>query len=143
MTFQLGDDCKNCGFPVLEENAVYSGTKLRTWCNTCHKERQEKYNRTRFETPEYIRNNNLKTRHGITAEEYDKKLLLQLRGCAICKQLCKTGRNLAVDHNHKTGAHRDLLCQRCNVVLGLINDDELLLFDMMDYLKRHLVEEAS
>jgi Recombination endonuclease VII len=143
MAFQLGDNCKSCGFPVLEDNAAYSGVILRTWCKTCHKERQDEYNHARLNTPEVTRSNNLRKRHGITAAEYDRKLSLQLGGCAICKQPCKTSRNLAVDHNHTTGVHRDLLCQRCNVVLGLVNDDELLLFDMMDYLKRHETKVAS
>jgi heterodisulfide reductase subunit A-like polyferredoxin len=86
---------------------------------------------------------NLKKRHNMTPEEYAKKAELQFNGCAICKQPCKTGRNLAIDHDHKTNVVRDLLCQRCNVVLGLVNDDESLLFDMMDYLKRHQVRIAS
>ena len=74
---------------------------------------------------------------GMTPEEYNKKSELQLAGCAICKQSCSTGRALAVDHNHKTNQIRDLLCYKCNTILGLVNEDELLLARMIDYLKQH------
>jgi MinD superfamily P-loop ATPase len=66
----------------------------------------------------------------------------QFNGCAICKQPCKTDRELAVDHNHKTGQIRDLLCHSCNVVLGLVNENEDILINMIDYLKRHSKKSA-
>lgn len=50
---------------------------------------------------------------GITAEEYDLRLAAQGGGCAICGATPKT-RRLHVDHDHKTGAVRGLLCLRCN-----------------------------
>jgi hypothetical protein len=79
----------------------------------------------------------LKYKFNMTIEEYDKKLSLQLGGCAICKQPSKINRRLHVDHDHKTGAIRDLLCQRCNRILGLLYEDENLIWDILDYLKRH------
>jgi hypothetical protein len=50
---------------------------------------------------------------GFTAEDYDRLLAAQGGGCAICKAPPKT-RRLHVDHDHKTGAVRGLLCHRCN-----------------------------
>jgi hypothetical protein len=51
--------------------------------------------------------------YGMTLETYE--LLLQFQGglCAICRRPPKKQR-LAVDHNHKTGAIRGLLCFVCN-----------------------------
>lgn len=138
MAFMTGDKCKDCGVVVTKYNAIYSGYRLRVCCRDCWKIRAKLQNSKRN-----MVHYNLKARHNMTPEEYAKKSELQLNGCAICKQPCKTGRNLAIDHDHETNVVRDLLCQRCNVVLGLINDDELLLFDMMDYLKRHNQEKAS
>lgn len=80
---------------------------------------------------------------GITIEEYKKKEELQLGGCAICKQSCNVRTRLGVDHDHKMNIIRDLLCHRCNAVLGLVNDNELLLSFMIDYLKRHSYSKAS
>lgn len=54
--------------------------------------------------------------YGITAEEYDTLLGFQDGRCAICHHLPKS-RRLAVDHDHKTGEVRGLLCTRCNQTL--------------------------
>ncbi len=51
--------------------------------------------------------------YGITSDEYDRLLELQGGRCAICRARPKSKR-LAVDHDHKSGAVRGLLCSRCN-----------------------------
>jgi hypothetical protein len=51
--------------------------------------------------------------YGLTAEGYDDLLARQGGKCAICRGRPKSKR-LAVDHDHKTGAVRGLLCSRCN-----------------------------
>lgn len=51
--------------------------------------------------------------YGINAAEYDHLLELQGGRCAICRSRPKSKR-LAVDHDHKSGAVRGLLCSRCN-----------------------------
>jgi len=56
---------------------------------------------------------------GITIEEYFDMLKKQDGRCAICKiEKCATNRNFAIDHDHKTGAIRGLLCCGCNIQLG-------------------------
>lgn len=51
--------------------------------------------------------------YGITAAEYDALLKRQGGKCAICRATPRSIR-LAVDHDHKSGAVRGLLCSRCN-----------------------------
>jgi hypothetical protein len=51
--------------------------------------------------------------YGITAEGYDALLKAQGGKCAICRAR-PVSKRLAVDHDHKTGAVRGLLCSRCN-----------------------------
>lgn len=51
--------------------------------------------------------------YGLTAAQYDTLLRAQGGRCAICRAKPKSKR-LAVDHDHKTGAVRGLLCSRCN-----------------------------
>ena len=46
-------------------------------------------------------------------------------------------RLLAVDHDHATGANRDLLCSDCNQMIGFACDDEALLLKAVSYLRRH------
>lgn len=71
---------------------------------------------------------------GCTPELYAKLVEKQHGLCAICKGKNKTQRQLAVDHDHRTGAVRGLLCQRCNLVLGCVQEDSQLLHKMEDYL---------
>lgn len=53
---------------------------------------------------------------GVSDEDYARMLAAQGGGCAICGAPPKT-RRLHVDHDHRTGAVRGLLCYRCNRAL--------------------------
>jgi hypothetical protein len=55
--------------------------------------------------------------YGITVAEYEQMLAHQGGVCYLCSNPPKTKR-LSVDHDHKTGAVRGLLCYRCNLRLG-------------------------
>ena len=50
------------------------------------------------------------------AELYDRLIAAQRGVCAICGAPPKT-RRLHIDHDHRTGKVRGLLCQRCNRAL--------------------------
>ena len=76
----------------------------------------------------------LKHRYNITTDEYAQRLKQQHGKCAICHGDCPTGKQLAVDHDHKTGAVRGLLCTRCNVALGHLGDSVELLARAIVYL---------
>ena len=71
-----------------------------------------------------IRNCELKRKYGITNEEYNLMLVRQGNGCAICGKVSADWRrpSLKVDHCHKSGVVRGLLCTRCNLALGFIED---------------------
>ncbi len=62
--------------------------------------------------------------------------------CAICGKPEKEMRNgavkhLAVDHDHKTGKVRELLCTACNKGLGHFDDDIDLMIKAIAYLRKH------
>jgi len=63
--------------------------------------------------------------YGITSKDYDKLLKKQNGKCAICGTINPGGKcdNFSVDHNHKTGKVKGLLCIGCNRGLGFFNDD--------------------
>lgn len=69
------------------------------------------------------RNTHLKTHFKITQADYDKLNTKQGGLCAICQKQCKSGRRLAVDHNHETEEIRGLLCMSCNRALGWIENE--------------------
>ncbi len=78
--------------------------------------------------------------YGITGEQYAAMLAEQGGKCAICKRTPRAKR-LAVDHNHKTGAVRGLLCSRCNRgILGHADDSLERLRSAVAYMERY--EEA-
>lgn len=61
-------------------------------------------------------------KYGITLEQYNNMLSYQKGNCAICEEVPKENKNgvvvrLSVDHNHKTGKVRGLLCYKCNKLL--------------------------
>ena len=56
------------------------------------------------------------------------------QGCPICG--CTT-RELVVDHDHETGAVRARICGRCNVGMGLFDDDSTLMLRAVAYLQSH------
>ncbi len=65
-------------------------------------------------------------RYGITLIDYNRMLKEQVGVCAICGHPPKKNR-LSVDHDHKTGQVRGLLCVRCNRALPRFNDSADLL----------------
>lgn len=71
--------------------------------------------------------------YGITPAIYEAMLEAQGGVCAICGDL-PGDRELAVDHDHETGAVRGLLCTRCNPALGMLRDDVDLLARAIKYL---------
>jgi len=88
----------------------------------------------RVANPEKARNSELKRRFGISLETYNEILESQNGTCSICKQKCLTYDNLSVDHCHKTGRMRGLLCSQCNKGLGHFKDCPQLLEKAIAYL---------
>ena len=89
---------------------------------------------------EHGRNKMLLNKYGITLEQYNEMLDKQLHACAICKEpesQTNQGKvkRLAVDHCHKTGKVRGLLCQRCNTTLGRYEDDPYVWENFVAYLE--------
>lgn len=81
--------------------------------------------------------------YGITIEAYN--LLLEWQGgvCYICRKPSRV-RRLAVDHDHKTGKVRGLLCRRCNrEILGYFANDQVDVFQRaIDYLTEPPLEQV-
>ena len=64
---------------------------------------------------------------------FAERLATQNGVCAVCGSI-NNGKRLNFDHNHKTNALRGLLCFKCNVVLGMVDDDENWLRALIIYL---------
>ena len=92
---------------------------------------------------EAMRHYGLKRYYGLSGEQYGAMLAAQGGVCAICAnpevRLDAHGMPVAlhVDHDHKTGAVRALLCYKCNSALGSMNDDPALFRKAADYLEKY------
>lgn len=81
------------------------------------------------------RNSTYRKRYGITLEEYETMEKDQGMTCAICKSKCKRYEFLSVDHCHKTGKVRGLLCHKCNSAIGYLGESVENLENAIKYLK--------
>lgn len=85
----------------------------------------------------------LKTKYGTTIEEYTARLEEQGGVCAICGEACRTGRNLAQDHNHDTGLCRGLLCTLCNSALSRLEENNTWPENARAYLARWELDDRE
>lgn len=125
--------CSRCG----KEKSLYCFPKdkykkdgLYSSCSICHNNRYagEKHK-------QYRQNCKLKENFNITLSQYTEMLKKQNGVCAICGGINKSGYALAVDHDHKTGKIRKLLCGACNAMIANSRENILNLESGIKYLK--------
>jgi hypothetical protein len=140
--------CKKHG--ELTAIQVYKRIKGKDWlsCRQCVKECGRRFDKkvTPFFRNSYRKNYIIKgTNRKITKEYYQQMLRNQNSVCAICKKpesvvnspLNSAPKRLAIDHCHKTGIVRGLLCHKCNVSIGAMRESIELLEAAIEYLKHH------
>lgn len=83
---------------------------------------------------EKVRDKQLRYKYGISSDQYRGLLKHQGGSCALCGRSPKKNKSLSVDHDHKTKKVRGLLCQDCNVALGLFLDSKKTFRKAIKYL---------
>src|SRR6266496_1007088 len=132
--------CKECRIILTPKNWVnYSGGGVGHYCKKCNNIRRKEYaDRRRDSDPvkfsEQIRKRILKYNYGLSIDKYEEMLKMQNGVCLICKKVSPGDRRLSVDHNHKTGEVRSLLCNNCNAIVGLCDENPDLLMKIVNYL---------
>lgn len=103
-----------------------------------YRQRSKNYQKNNIDK---VRSYKLQKSFGITVENYNNLLKEQSGVCAICgnpetlfDNRANRLRFLAVDHDHKTGKVRGLLCSSCNKMLGFSNDNSDILNKAIKYL---------
>lgn len=114
--------CKQCGqVKALDAYYLYSNTgKPYAFCKSCHSARRNQWAK---DNPDKHRAFNWRNKYGIdfTPEQYESMHKLQGGVCKICgRPEPASGRRLAVDHDHRTGEVRGLLCTKCNTTVGWV-----------------------
>ncbi len=111
-------------------------------CDKCYRSYLREYDRKRWQNPKRradAKNAILKRKYGIDLKIFDEMLAKQGYVCAVCK-LPETkiphnnGQPWQVDHCHKTGRVRGLLCKHCNFAIGLLSDSPERLSNAIQYL---------
>lgn len=104
---------------------------------------RERWRRGYRRNAERIRDQKLdqhyRKRYGLTKAEVDELREARAGLCDICKRPADArsrGARLHVDHCHGTGRVRGLLCSNCNTMIGLANEDPMVLLVAVEYLKR-------
>lgn len=125
--------CTSCKreFPRTKEHFFrykLSADGFRRQCKECHMQKV----RSNPKHTEQKRNAALK-KYGLTLVEFEEMLKRQEGKCAICGKTPKE--NLCVDHCHRTGKVRGLLCRACNRSIGQLGDTEEALMKAVHYLK--------
>lgn len=80
---------------------------------------------------EKVRASRLRRQYGLTLAEYNRMLDKQHGFCAICPDKLTSP---CVDHDHKTGKVRGLLCHKCNVAIGLLRESPAICASAESYL---------
>jgi hypothetical protein len=148
--------CSKCNIEKTEADFFKSGTRpsgeprYRPDCKECAKKdtaewrvkNRSEYNNYaaawRAKNPGKQHANDIKRHYGLSLEQYNELLARQACQCRICGKQhdpsVKRGR-LYVDHCHKSGKVRALLCGGCNSMLGHANDEAAILLKAIDYLR--------
>lgn len=66
---------------------------------------------------------------------YLEQLIKQNYKCDICHTWINTSSPL--DHDHLSGKIRGILCKRCNLLLGQVQDDKNILKSAIEYLEKY------
>lgn len=89
-------------------------------CRACNRAKTRTHMRSRG--PGQRRAHYLK-KYGWTPEDFDVRLLMQCNRCACCDRDFSSPRDMHIDHDHDTMQVRGILCQKCNMGIGLLGDD--------------------
>jgi hypothetical protein len=114
-------------------------TGLYAYCRPCSNAKRNEWRKKNPERNRQIKMpSHLKARYGITLEEYDSIMANASGTCDICGlETNRTKKGSQLDHCHRTGKIRGVLCAKCNTALGLFDDNRETLRRAIDYLEGH------
>ena len=112
--------------------------KGRRWYHNHTEQANTQHKTWKQANPDKVKNSALKSNYGITLEQYNEMLEKQKECCDICgtsEPIRKSSNYFCVDHCHKTGKVRGLLCMLCNSLLGKAKDSKQRLLNAISYLE--------
>jgi hypothetical protein len=143
-----------------DEFKLFSNGKRESWCRTCKTEYNKGYVRKDYEAhkarmreyywknPEYWNEKRKEHTTGAPVGSYEFLFKEQNGQCYICNvtQGDKTGRRLAIDHDHASGEIRGLLCTNCNQGVGSFAHNPYLMISAAEAMinkRRYTISELK
>lgn len=138
--------CKPCaqayGKEYYERNKEQQQKESRERYYAHRKERMETVGQYGAENKKKVaqwrRIKELKKKYGLSKQECLEMFTSQHGRCIICANSFTFSNPFCVDHDHRTGKVRGLLCRKCNSLLGFARDDLGLLKRASNYIHDHL-----
>lgn len=133
--FKKCSKCKQIYHAIPEFFYRHSNRKdgLDPWCKECKKEYDKTYHKLK--------------KFNLSLKQYKQIIKEQNNRCLICgKNFDDIYRNLKqnhvyytprIDHDHKSGKVRGILCHHCNTALGSFNENPFILLRALKYLKEN------
>lgn len=122
--------------------------RVNEWCNN-NKEKRKKYKKDyRQKHKERLKNMDigyrLKKEYNLTLNQKNQMIKDQNGLCYCCKKELGTNpNNNHVDHDHKTGRIRKILCSRCNITIGGLKEDPILTQQILDYINNICIGDSN
>ena len=124
--------CRVCGVELTDENWYSSRRKKHEYiCMACSKERYRQYYKNHKDK---VREWYLKGVYSITISYFTQMLKNQNYSCLICGREFTDDNPACIDHDHKTGEIRALLCRNCNTMIGMANEDPEIFDKAKEYI---------
>jgi hypothetical protein len=124
--------CSTCKRVLPVSNFFKNASKKSGYSSLC-KQCNPKEKRTVFRRKHPL--DNRLRKYGLSQTRYEQMVIEQGGRCAICKGV--PTHPLQVDHCHRTGKIRELLCSGCNAGIGRLGDDLIRVQKAVEYLSRH------
>lgn len=123
----------------MERRRAYMKKYQKTWVSLNRDKHNARGRRWRKNNPDKVKKITrkvfLRSKYDLTPEQFEEMKKAQGGVCALCKQSPKDKRGLFVDHNHRTGKVRALLCTGCNWAVGMY--EKFGIINIWAYLSRY------
>lgn len=130
--------CSKCGkkkFLNKFYKNKWSKNGYHHYCKECHSENSKLKYASDLEFRKKRKDYRLKYKYNLDSDNVNNIREGQNNKCCICNNPFHSERTIFIDHNHKNGNVRGLLCPKCNNILGNCNDDINILKSAITYLE--------